>query len=228
MIELIRHTGAEQGIGEVLARGTHRAAAELGVPELSMTVKGISLQNVDPRPEPAWGLLNATETLGGAAHIWTYADLVSGMREAGVSPLVNERSTAREVAEAVWSRQNQVAVLDSLTSCAFASYAFTADDYAEALTLVTGERSTPETLQAAGERIFALERQYNLANGFTAGDDTLPARFTREGVPDGLHAGKVCALRPLLTEYYARRRWERPGSAGESPGLVAEVPHHAG
>ena len=60
---------------------------------LGMSVKGISIQNVDPRPEPAWGLLNATESLGAAAHIWTYGDLVYAMREVGVSR--SSRPTAR-------------------------------------------------------------------------------------------------------------------------------------
>ena len=62
MIELIQSTGTAEGIGETLALGASQAAARLGVPELAMAVKGVSIQNVDPRPEPAWGLLNATET----------------------------------------------------------------------------------------------------------------------------------------------------------------------
>ena len=207
MIELIGLTGRGEGLGKMLTAGAGQAAAALGAPELGISVKGISLQNVDPRPEPAWGLLNATENFGGAAHIWTYADLVMGMREAAVVPLVGPASTPGEVAEAVWYRQNLVAVLDSLTSCAFSSYAFTPGDYAEALALVTGESFTAETLLAAGAHIVALERRYNRMNGFTDKDDTLPGRFLHEGVPDGLHAGKVCDLQPLLKHYYALRGW---------------------
>ena len=59
-----------------------------------MSVKGISIQNVDPRPEPAWGLLNATESLGAAAHIWTYGDLVYAMHDVGVKPVVTPREHA--------------------------------------------------------------------------------------------------------------------------------------
>jgi aldehyde:ferredoxin oxidoreductase len=220
MIQLIEWTGTEREIGAVLALGTSVAATRLGRPELGMAVKGISLQNVDPRPEPAWGLLNATENFGGAAHVWTYADLVTGMRDAAVTPLVDAYSTVREVAEAVRYRQDLVAVLDSLTTCAFASYAFTPDDYADALTLLTGEAFTPGTLLGAGQRIFALERQYNEANGFTPRDDTLPRRFIRDGVPDGIHAGKVCDLQPMLSEYYALRGWSRaPKGVRPTPQL---------
>ena len=93
MIELIELTGRGEGIGGVLALGASAAANRIGAPHLAMSVKGISIQNVDPRPEPAWGLLNATENSGGAAHVWTYGDLVYGLRHAGVAPLVGPRSS---------------------------------------------------------------------------------------------------------------------------------------
>jgi aldehyde:ferredoxin oxidoreductase len=213
MIELIQLTGVPRKLGRVLTLGAGRAAATLGVPDLAMTVKNISIQNVDPRPEPAWGLLNATENFGAAAHIWSYADLVTAMEDAAVEPLLTRHSTAREVAEAVRYRQDLVAVLDSLTSCAFSSYAFAPSDYAEALSLVTGESFTEGALLTAGARIFAAERRYNSINGFTDADDTLPARFTHEGVPDGIHAGAVCDLDALLREYRRLRR-----SAGDGLG----------
>jgi aldehyde:ferredoxin oxidoreductase len=54
-IQLIEQTGAGVGAGEALRLGTSRAAELLGAPDLAMSVKGISLQNCDPRPEPAWG-----------------------------------------------------------------------------------------------------------------------------------------------------------------------------
>ena len=175
MIELIELTGRGEGIGEALALGASVAAKRFGAPHLAMSVKGISIQNVDPRPEPAWGLLNATENSGGAAHVWTYGDLVYGLRHAGVAPLVGPRSSPAETADAVRYRQDLVAVIDSLTSCAFGSYAFTVQDYADALSLVTDEPVTATALLATGARIFAVERGYNLARGFTVADDTLPS-----------------------------------------------------
>lgn len=218
MIELVELTGTDRGLGRILSTGAQHAAATLDVPELAMTVKGISIQNVDPRPEPAWGLLNATEPFGGAAHIWTYGDLVVGMADAAVEPLLTRTSTPRQIAAAVCHRQDLVAVLDSLTSCAFSSYAFSPADYADALTCVTGEVVTATDLLAAGGRIFALERSYNRSNGFTAADDTLPRRFTHEPVPDGLHAGKVCDLPSLLAEY---RTLRAPGHDSDPPPTTA-------
>jgi aldehyde:ferredoxin oxidoreductase len=224
MIDLITLTGLQQGIGAILSLGASQAAQKLGAQQLAMAVKGISVQNVDPRPEPAWGLLNATESFGGAAHIWAYADLVSGMRAAGIQPLVGPHSTVRELAESVRYRQDLVAVLDSLTSCAFSSYAFSLDDYAEAMTLTTGEPFTPAILMAAGDRIVGLERRYNRTNGFTRKDDVLPTRFTQQAVPDGVHAGKTCALEPMLHEYYAIRGREEFQILQSSAAPVARLP----
>ena len=97
-------------------------------------------------------------------------------------------------------------MLDSVGVCAFSSYAFSIDDYAEALRLIGIDMDTDQLL-AHGAAIFALERRFNLENGFGPADDVLPQRFTSEPVPSGLHAGKVCDLVSHLNEYYALRGW---------------------
>ena len=81
-----------------------------------------------------------------------------------------------------------------MTVCSFSRDAFSLDDYAAALSLVTHTSWSPETLLDAGARIVDLERQYNAACGIGAAGDTLPERFLKEPVPSGRHAGKVCDL----------------------------------
>jgi aldehyde:ferredoxin oxidoreductase len=81
------------------------------------------------------------------------------------------------------------------------------------MALMTGDAWTAASLRLAGRRIVDQERVFNRANGFTAADDSLPTRFTAEPVPDGVHAGRVCALEPLLDEYYALRGWSDEGRA---------------
>lgn len=212
MIRLVQEAGVRDGIGELLFNGGAALARRLGVPDLAPAVKGITMQNCDPRPEPAWGLLNATETFGSAAHIWCYGDLVYGLREVGVQPLVNPGSSAREIACAVKHKQDMVAMLDSVGVCAFSSYAFSIDDYAEALRLIGIDMDT-DRLLAHGAAIFALERRFNLENGFGPADDVLPQRFASEPVPSGLHAGKVCDLASHLKEYNALRGWPQAAPA---------------
>ncbi|HKQ30770.1 MAG TPA: aldehyde ferredoxin oxidoreductase family protein [Burkholderiales bacterium] len=210
MIELITETGVRRGRGGLLWHGASALARQLGAPGLAPAVKGITMQNCDPRPEPAWGLLNATETFGSAVHIWSYGPLVYGLRSVGVEPTVHPGSTPLEIAQAVKQRQDLVAVLDSLTACTFSSYACTAEDYAEGLRLC-GRPIDADELLAKGEAVFESERRFNLDNGIGPEHDTLPKRFTHEPVPSGIHAGKVCDLQPLLREYYRLRDWSVAG-----------------
>jgi aldehyde:ferredoxin oxidoreductase len=207
MIELIRLAARRDGMGELVAVGAASAADRLGIPHLAMASKRMSIQNVDPRVEPAWGLLAATDAYGAAAHIWAFADLIDGLESTGVHPLVRRDSPAEAIAAAVVTRQNLNAVIDSLTMCVFSSYAYTLDDYAEALSTVSGNPVTGSELLETGARIVALERMFNLRVGIGAEADTLPPRFTAEPVPTGRHRGRTCDLDGLLNAYYRQRGW---------------------
>ena len=77
------------------------------------------------------------------------------------------------------------------------------------LTYITGERFTSGHLQEIGARIFNLERMYNLREGLTAADDTLPDRILHEPTFPGMTSGHP--LRLLLPRYYALRGWDRHG-----------------
>jgi aldehyde:ferredoxin oxidoreductase len=116
-------------------------------------------------------------------------------------------STPGEIADRVKYKQDLVAALDAMTICAFSSYAYSTQDYATALNLVTNASWSAAGLLAAGARIVDLERQYNADCGIGPDTDMLPERFLREPVPTGPHAGKVCELAPMLQAYYELRGW---------------------
>ena len=182
---LTRQAGMQKGEWSRLGLGAAGAAESLGLDPLAMSVKGISIQNVDPRAEPAWGLLNATEGLGAAAHIWTYGDLVYAMRDVGVEPIVTPESTPGEIADRVKYKQDLVAALDAMTICAFSSYAYSTEDYAAALSFITNASWSAAGLLAAGARIVDLERQYNADCGIGADTTCSPSascgsRFRRD------------------------------------------------
>jgi len=77
------------------------------------------------------------------------------------------------------------------------------------LTYITGETTTAGHLQEIGARIFNLERMYNLREGLTAGDDTLPLRMLHE--PTFAHMTSGHPLHQLLPRYYALRGWDSQG-----------------
>ena len=62
-----------------------------------------------------------------------------------------------------------------------------------------------------GERIWNLERNYNLKAGFTVADDTLPKRILKDAAKTGPASGKVNDLGKMLPEYYQLRGWTADG-----------------
>ena len=84
-------------------------------------------------------------------------------------------------------------------------------DYAEQLDAACEGNWTKERLEETGERIWNLERQYNLAAGLTRADDTLPPRLLNDPAPSGTAKGRVCELTTMLDEYYELRGWTDQG-----------------
>jgi aldehyde:ferredoxin oxidoreductase len=70
---------------------------------------------------------------------------------------------------------------------------------------------TAERLMESGERIWNLERMFNLAAGLTKADDTLPERLLKDPAPSGTAKGKVNELDKMLPEYYDLRGWSEDG-----------------
>jgi len=77
------------------------------------------------------------------------------------------------------------------------------------LTYITGTTFSSGHLQEIGGRIFNLERMYNLREGLTAKDDTLPPRMLHE--PTFKHMKSGHPLHELLPRYYKLRGWDTDG-----------------
>ena len=78
---------------------------------------------------------------------------------------------------------------------------------AEWLTYVTGASFAHDAMELLGERIWNLERLFNMKAGLTAKDDTLPPRILNEPRVKN----RVVPLDRLLVEYYERRGWDKSG-----------------
>jgi aldehyde:ferredoxin oxidoreductase len=81
--------------------------------------------------------------------------------------------------------------------------------YEKWLTYITGTPLSSGHLQEIGGRIFNLERMYNLREGITAKDDTLPPRMLFEPTFKGMTSGHP--LHQLLPRYYKLRGWSPDG-----------------
>jgi aldehyde:ferredoxin oxidoreductase len=206
IIELAQKTAMRDGLGEKLAGGSARLAKECGMPELSMSVKGLELPAYDPRGVQGQGLAYATSNRGGC-HLKAYmiAPEILGV------PNLMERFSTSGKPETVIIFQDLVAAIDSLALCEFTSFALETVQYAKLLSTATGIEFTDEDIMTIGERIWNLERLYNLREGFSAEDDTLPKRLLEEPMPEGPSKGRVNMLSKMLPSYYSFRGWNSKG-----------------
>ncbi len=62
-----------------------------------------------------------------------------------------------------------------------------------------------------GDRIYNLERMFNLKAGIDPAQDTLPKRLLEEPIPDGPLKGEVAKLDIMLPVYYQERGWNEEG-----------------
>jgi len=206
LLELIRDTAYRRDIGDELAEGSYRMAKRYGAPELSMSVKKLEMPAYDPRGMQGQGLVYATGNRG-ACH--ETGNMLGP--EVLALPRLIDRFATQGKAGIVSVHQDSAAVIDSLVYCKFANLAVAEEFFARTLTAVTGEHFTADDLMMVGERVWTLERLYNLREGFTKEDDTLPDRVLNEAVAEGPSQGFTAKLAPMLEEYYAFRGWDENG-----------------
>ncbi|MBL7153900.1 MAG: aldehyde ferredoxin oxidoreductase family protein [Phycisphaerae bacterium] len=210
IVEWTRKMGAGEGFGTKLALGSYRLAELYGAPELSMSVKKLEIPAYDPRGVQGHGLQYATSNRGGC-HVRGY------MIAPEILGLPEKLDRLSIDGKAVWVKafQDLTAVIDSLGLCLFTSFAIDADDYRDMFNAIIGEDWTTEMLLEAGDRIWNIERLFNLKAGVQPDQDKLPPRLLNDPIPDGPSKGHVHRLSELLPEYYQQRGWSEEGIPAE-------------
>lgn len=206
VVEWTKRIGQRAGFGDKMADGSYRLADSYGVPELSMSVKKQELPAYDPRAIQGQGLQYATSNRGGC-HVRGY--LISP--EILGLPEKLDRFTIEGKATWVKIFQDFTAFIDSSGLCLFTSFAMGAGDYAAMTNAVIGTEWTADDVLLAGERIWNLERVFNLDAGVDPSQDTLPKRLLEDPIPEGPSKGNVSRLSELLPEYYELRGWGADG-----------------
>ncbi|KAB2950985.1 aldehyde ferredoxin oxidoreductase family protein [Heliorestis acidaminivorans] len=206
IVEWTRKMGEGEGFGAKLAQGSYRLAESYGVPELSMTVKKQELPAYDPRGIQGQGVQYATSNRGGC-HVRGY--LISP-EILGIPEKLDRLSLENKPQ---WAKifQDLTATIDATGLCLFTSFALGAQDYADMLSAATGQEWTADSVLEAGDRIYNIERIFNLKAGFTKADDTLPKRLLEEPIPEGPSKGWTTKLDELLPLYYEVRGWDAEG-----------------
>jgi len=206
LAQIIEATAIGEGFGVEIGRGSKRLCEKYGDPDVSMTVKGQEFPAYDPRGIQGMGLTYATSNRG-ACHLrsYTVASEVLGIPEK-TDPLVTDGK-----AGLVMAFQDATATVDSSGTCIFTTFALTMDDIAPQIDAACEGEWTTERLMEIGERIWNLERQYNLDAGFTGKDDLLPKRLMKDAAKSGPAKGLTAGLDKMLPEYYELRGWSTDG-----------------
>lgn len=205
IMQLIDDVAMSQGLGAELGEGSKAFSSRYNAPELSMQVKGLEIPAYDPRGVQGHALAYATSNRGGC-HLRAY---LIGPEILG-SPVLVDRDRVEGKPGLVVLFQDLSAVMDSLVLCRFTTFAFTVEDYADLVAAATGLPIDGRELLRIGERIWNLERLFNLREGFSAKDDCLPPRFSTP-IPEGGSRNRIAHLDEMLPEYYQLRGWDKKG-----------------
>jgi aldehyde:ferredoxin oxidoreductase len=199
------------GLGELLAHGSRRAAGLVGKGSIDFAaqVKGLELPGYEPRSLQSMALGLAVNARG-ADHNR------SGAYEADLSGNVDRFAGGSAHVAAAVDTEDRAAVMDSMILCKFLRGVFENPfvEWARLLALVTGWDLDADELHAAARRIVRAKRAFNLREGATAADDTLPTRMLE--TPLELGSGRSAALdaerlRSMIAEYYRVRGLDAAG-----------------
>ena len=221
------------GFGAEMADGTRSLSQRYGGRDFAIQIKGLEMPAYDPRGSWGQGLAYAVANPGGC-HLsaTTFAlEVAFGF----LNPY-----TTRAKARFVQFFENLYAAVNSLHTCQFTSYAYVLEppivkytpkfllrlfmQYLPPLAIllmdisifsklwrsVTGLPMNQWRMLNAGQRIHVLERYMNTAEGISRKDDTLPARFLKEGRGCD-EQQRTVPLQPMLDAYYRLRGYDLHG-----------------
>ena len=205
LLRAIDLIGLRQGLGDLLAEGSLRAARSIGHNSIAIApqVKGLEIPGYEPRALQTMALGFAVGARG-ADHNR------SGAYEVDFSDKVDRRHVTLDAVRHAIDTEDRAALMDSLIICKFLRGVF--DDFhgetAAMLRSVTGWDVTAAELRDTATRIVEAKREFNLLSGWTPAEDTLPDRFLDTPLPDDAAASLSRErLDALVAEYHRQRGW---------------------
>ena len=206
MLDAIRLMATKGGHGKRLGQGGKALADSFERPETFMGVKGLPLAPFDPRAIQGLGLHFATSNYG-PNHLYgnTFIDELLNAHE------ILDPWDIKGKPQLVKDYQDTTAVMDSLGLCSWPLMGLKFKNYVPMVNSCLGTSHNADDLFLMGERIWNLERMFNMKAGFSGADDCLPDRFINEPIEEGPGVGQVSRITEMLPEYYRLRGWSDTG-----------------
>ena len=201
MLAMLEKIVNQDGFGKRLAEGVKRLSEEIKGSEMfAMHVKGLELGGYECRGLMAQALQFAINNRGGCHHGY------------GIPALTEVFDGTRMQIEGKGEQVKNMAIYaiirDSLVICAFPRMIVTNTMLRDIASALFGEPWSADDLDKIGMRTICQERLFNMREGITRRDDTLPARLLNEPMPDGPTQGVTVPLEELKDDYYRVMGWD--------------------
>jgi aldehyde:ferredoxin oxidoreductase len=199
MIAMLKKIVSQEGFGLLLSEGVRRASQEIkGSESFAMQVKGLELGGYECRGANGQALQFAIDNRGGCQHGYGWVAIIEA-RE-------GTRLQVKGKGEQVKNMAIGQMITDSVPCCSFGRQVYGPVD--KNVSSLFGETWSSDHLKEAGMRIMCLERLFNMREGITRKDDSLPGRLLNEPKPDGPTKGEVVPLEDLKDDYYRALGWD--------------------
>ncbi len=205
-LKLMRKIAFRKGIGDLLASGVRSAAERIGrgSEKLAVHVKGLETAAWDPRGKRGLGLSYATADVG-SSHL-------RGWPQTTDKP----DASALDVIESMVTERDTKILTDSLIVCHFTwHFPLSREEKVQLLNSATGVQYDDNLVSLFGQRIETLIRLFNINEGITRNDDSLPPRFWETET-----IGPSKGMRSFIDQndfersldlYYELRGWDKRG-----------------
>jgi aldehyde:ferredoxin oxidoreductase len=220
----------EGKIGALLADGSKAASEKLGhgSDHFAMHSKGLELPAYDVRGIKGMGLAVAV-AVRGADHLTA---VVYGTELVGKWWKFDgvDRFSAENKGFEVKVHEDLMTLYDVVGICKFTRHMFYAEAYPEMVKVVTGIDLSVSDLFIIGERVYNVQRAFNVREGLTRDSDSLPGRILEDPIPKGASKGsriRRSEFEKMLDDYYQARGWSQEGIPTKAKLIMLDLPEIA-
>lgn len=208
VVQMVHKIGRREGFGDWLAEGTREMAKRIGGPsaDFAMQSKGLEFAGHSARALRSMAVGYATSNRGASHQDTRPAPERSGKFGTsfdGKAKLAKDCQDMTTIGDAA-------TLCRRMTECSYG--AFLNQEIADTLSAVTGQSYTIDKLREISERIYTVQKLFNVREGAGRKGDTLPKRFMIEPIPEGPRQGSVIPsneLNRMLDDYYEIRGWDK-------------------
>jgi aldehyde:ferredoxin oxidoreductase len=229
MLKLIEMIAKREGIGDLLAEGVMRASKKIGKgsEKFALHVKGKEVPLHDPRGKTGVGLAYALSPSGAdhmqCPHDPTFEAERKDLKSIGIEKTILRTDIGPDKVRAIYYSTLWWGLLDCLGICKFtftphSAGVLTPNNLVDIVNAATNWDVSLWELLKCSERAINIARLFNIREGFSSKEDTLPDRFF-EGLEFGSRKGQKISKNDFLKArnlYYKMAGWDEEGKPTEA------------